>query len=146
YWTKRPGLWSHGDLAVKHEDGSWELRGRADDVLKISGRRVGPAEIEEAAIACGASASAAIGIPDARSGQAVLLLAVAPASREAADPGFAQLLRDGVAARLGAALRPKHVVPVEELPRTRNGKILRRLVRAIALGEKPGDMSSLENP
>ncbi|SEC84631.1 acetyl-CoA synthetase [Rhizobiales bacterium GAS191] len=147
YWVKRPGLWSHGDLAIAYEDGHWELRGRSDDVLKISGRRVGPSEIEEAAISGGEIvAAAAIGVPDPKSGQAVMLFVVPRDARAHDDVEFGECLRRRIGAELGAGLRPKHVVVVTELPRTRNAKILRRVVRSIMLGEPLGDLSSLENP
>jgi len=141
YWQRHPGLWAHGDLAVRHGDGTWELRGRADDVLKVSGRRVGPSEIEEAAMALGTiTAAAAIGMADARAGQAVWLFVV---PRPAFD---ADALRGHLGAALGPGLRPARVIAVADLPRTRNGKILRRVVRNIAAGEAPGDLSSLDNP
>ncbi len=141
YWQRHPGLWTHGDLAARHADGSWELRGRADDVLKVSGRRVGPAEIEEAALGHGGIlAAAAIGMPDARSGHAVWLFVVPRGTLDA------EALRHHLGTVLGPGLRPARVIPVADLPRTRNGKILRRVVRNLALGEAPGDLSSLDNP
>jgi acetyl-CoA synthetase len=147
YWAERPGLWSHGDLAIAHEDGHWELMGRADDVLKISGRRVGPSEIEEAALSGGEIvAAAAIGVPDPKSGQAVMLFVVPRDAQARNDIEFAHRLRNRIGSALGAGLRPRHVVVVAELPRTRNAKILRRVVRSIVLGEPLGDLSSLENP
>lgn len=141
YWQRRPGLWTHGDLAVRHDDGSWELLGRADDVLKVSGRRVGPAEIEEAALAHGGMlAAAAIGMPDARSGQAIWLFVVPRGTLDV------EALRRHLGTGLDPGLRPARVIAVADLPRTRNGKILRRVVRSLALGELPGDLSSLDNP
>jgi acetyl-CoA synthetase len=141
YWQRHPGLWAHGDLAVRHDDGSWELRGRADDVLKVSGRRVGPSEIEEAAMAHGGIlAAAAIGMPDPRSGQAVWLFVVPQEG-----PADTEALRRHLGTVLGPGLRPARVIAVADLPRTRNGKILRRVVRGLALGEAPGDLSSLDN-
>ncbi|MBB1499323.1 AMP-binding protein [Paracoccus sp. MC1862] len=146
YWSQRPGLWSHGDLVVRHANGVWELRGRSDDVLKISGRRVGPSEIEEAALSDSrVVAAAAIGVPDAKSGQAVVLLVV-PRPEVPDDGTMAEALREHVARKLGAGLRPREVLIVPELPRTRNGKILRRLARQVVLGEPLGDLTTLENP
>ncbi|WP_299357844.1 AMP-binding protein [uncultured Paracoccus sp.] len=146
YWSQRPGLWSHGDLVVRHENGLWELRGRSDDVLKISGRRVGPSEIEEAALADGRVVSAAaIGVPDAKSGQAVVLLIVA--KPDVVNHGaLADAIREHVGRKLGAGLRPSRVFIVTDLPRTRNGKILRRLARDVVLGHPLGDLTTLENP
>lgn len=146
YWTQRPGLWSHGDLVVRHESGLWEVRGRSDDVLKISGRRVGPTEVEEATLSDGRIvAVAAIGVPDAKSGQAIVVLAV-PKPGVVADESLAAALREHIGRELGAGLRPRQVLIVPELPRTRNGKILRRLARGVILGEPLGDLSTLENP
>lgn len=146
YWSQRPGLWSHGDLVVRHESGLWEVRGRSDDVLKISGRRVGPTEVEEATLSDGrVVAVAAIGVPDAKSGQAIVVLAV-PKPGVLADEGLAAALREHIGRELGAGLRPRQVLIVPELPRTRNGKILRRLARGVILGEPLGDLSTLENP
>lgn len=142
YWQRHVGLWAHGDLAIRHEDGTWELRGRADDVLKVSGRRVGPSEIEEAALAHGGIlAAAAIGMPDPRSGQAIWLFVV-PGDA----PAETDTLRRHLGAVLGPGLRPARVIAVADLPRTRNGKILRRVVRNLAMGCPPGDLSSLDNP
>lgn len=146
YWSQRPGVWSHGDLAMRHDNGQWEIRGRSDDVLKISGRRVGPTEIEEAALSEGRVATAAaIGVPDAKSGQAIFLLVVAKPGA-AKDGELPEALRAHVARKLGAGLRPKEVLIVPDLPRTRNGKILRRLARGVVLGEPLGDLTTLENP
>ena len=147
YWSARPGIWSHGDLAIRYENGVWELQGRADDVLKISGRRVGPSEIEEAALAEGSIlAAAAIGVPDPISGQAVILLVVGREAESRGDEALADKVRRFVGERLGPGLRPRTVLVVPQLPRTRNGKILRRLARGILLSEPLGDLSSLENP
>ncbi len=141
YWQRHAGLWAHGDLAVRHQDGGWELRGRADDVLKVSGRRVGPSEIEDAAMAQGTiAAAAAIGMPDPRAGQVVWLFVIPHRNFDAAA------LRAHLGAALGPGLRPARVIAVADLPRTRNGKILRRVVRNISTGEPPGDLSSLDNP
>lgn len=144
YWSQFEGVWFHGDLAIQNETG-WDLCGRADDVLKISGRRVGPSEIEEAAVSGGVSMAAAIGVPDPKSGQAVVLLVV-PTCQPDDGEVFAERVKEYVAAKLGPGLRPKAVVVTRDLPRTRNGKILRRLVRNCVVGDPIGDLSSLENP
>jgi acetyl-CoA synthetase len=147
YWSKRPGVWSHGDLAIRHTDTLWELRGRSDDVLKISGRRVGPTEIEDAALSEGSVAiAAAVGVPDPKSGQAVVLLVVPKAPEDALRDDYAEAIRAHVAKKLGAGLRPRQVLVVPDLPRTRNSKILRRLAKSVVLDEPLGDASTLENP
>jgi acetyl-CoA synthetase len=146
YWSKRPGVWAHGDLA-RRAAGLWEICGRADDVLKISGRRVGPSEIERAALDDGdLIAAAAIGVADPKSGQAILLFAVPADPGQVNEPGFALSIRERVSTKLGPGLRPREVVLVTDLPRTRNGKIMRRVVRNLLVGEPVGDLSSLDNP
>ncbi len=145
YWARMPGLWVHGDFASRDEDGMWYVHGRSDDTLKIAGKRTGPAEIEALLMASGLLIdSAAIGIPDPIKGTAVVGVVVA-------KPGLAHqqsaaALSAAVVKGLGAPFRPTAIVFVEDLPRTRNMKVMRRVVRAAWLGEAPGDLSSLVNP
>ena len=116
-------------------------------MLKISGRRVGPSEIERAALDDGdLIAAAAIGVADPKSGQAILLFAVPADPGQVNEPGFALSIRERVSTKLGPGLRPKEVLLVTDLPRTRNGKIMRRVVRNLLVGEPVGDLSSLDNP
>ena len=150
YWSRFPGVWVHGDWARVDGDGHWFIEGRSDDTLKIAGKRVGPAEYESALVSHPLVREAvAIGVPDPVKGETavcfVTLAAVAAAS--AVDWAVCEnALRAHVAARLGKALAPARVHLTAALPRTRNGKILRRLVRAAYLGEAPGDLTSLEDP
>ncbi|MFP3915494.1 MAG: AMP-binding enzyme, partial [Actinomycetota bacterium] len=145
YWERFPGIWVHGDWASVDEDGFWYLHGRSDDTLNIAGKRVGPAEIESAVIALEEIVmAAAVGIPDPVKGEAVAVFAV-PAPGEQADD-LAERISDQVTRTLGRSFRPIRVSLVPDLPRTRSAKIMRRVVRALALGESPGDLSSLENP
>jgi acetyl-CoA synthetase len=143
YWSRWPGVWVHGDWAVRDEDGFWFLRGRSDDTLNIAGKRIGPAEVESAIAAHPAVAeSAAIGMPDDVKGEQVWCFVVPkPGTQPDADE-----LRRSVGDHLGKSFMPARIVFVHELPKTRSAKIVRRAIRAAALGEDPGDLSSVENP
>ena len=146
YWSRYPGVWRHGDWASIDEDGYWYLHGRSDDTLNIAGKRIGPAELESAAVSHPAVAeAAAIGVPHELKGEAAWIFCV-PAP--GAEPGeeLAREVARAVAAALGKAFRPARIEFVASLPKTRSAKIMRRAVRAKALGEDPGDLSSLENP
>jgi acetyl-CoA synthetase len=146
YWSRWPGVWVQGDWARADPDGSWYLLGRSDDTLKVAGKRVGPAEVESAAVAHPAVVeAAAIGVPDAVKGEDVVLMAVLNPAYQA-SPELAVAVSDHVASWLGKPLRPARVVFVADLPRTRSAKILRRVVRSAYLGLPPGDLSALENP
>jgi acetyl-CoA synthetase len=146
YWARHPGLWLHGDWAYIAADGLWYVLGRSDDTIKVAGKRLGPAEVE--GVLNGQAAvleSAAVGLPDPVKGEAVHCFVVLRAGF-AASPELAAALLDKVSGALGRPLRPEAVHFVPDLPRTRNAKILRRVVRAVYLGEDPGDLSALENP
>jgi len=146
YWSTIPGMWVQGDLASRDEDGFWYLHGRSDDTLKIAGKRIGPTEIEEALLATGTVAEvAAVGLPDPVTGSAVICVAV-PAPGQVGNAALAQALADAAAAALGRAFRPKRVIFVHDLPKTRSMKVMRRLVRTTLAGQAPGDLSSLVNP
>jgi acetyl-CoA synthetase len=146
YWSKIPGLWVQGDLASVDEDGDWFIHGRSDDTLKISGKRIGPAEIEALLLATGKVAeAAAIGVPDPVKGLAVVCVCV-PARGVAATPEVVQALTEAVVGGLGSSFRPKNIVFVEDLPKTRSMKIMRRVVRAVWAGDAVGDLSGLVNP
>ena len=146
YWSRWPDVWVHGDWASRDADGYWFLHGRSDDTLKIAGKRLGPAEVESLLVSHPAVAeAAAIGVPDEVKGEkvwcyVVLTTGQAPSEQLRAD------LRDLVTAGLGKAFRPDAVRFTDALPKTRSAKIVRRAVRALALGEDPGDLSSLEDP
>jgi acetyl-CoA synthetase len=143
YWRRFPGVWTHGDWASIDEDGYWFLHGRSDDTLNIAGKRIGPAELESAAIGSGIVAeAAAIGVPHEVKGEVAWIFCVARPGAAEDDDAVAGAVADA----LGKAFRPERVVWVGALPKTRSAKIVRRAVRARALGEDPGDVSSLENP
>ena len=146
YWRRFPGVWTHGDWASVDEDGYWFLHGRSDDTLNIAGKRIGPAELESAAVAHGAVAeAAAIGVPHDVKGEVAWIFCVLKPGNEA-TPARALEISTTVTDELGKAFKPERVVFVSALPKTRSAKIVRRAVRARVLGKEPGDLSSLENP
>jgi acetyl-CoA synthetase len=142
YWQRVPGLWIHGDWVERDVDGCWFILGRSDDTLKVGGKRLGPAEVESIlATYPGVIEAAVIGIPDEKKGTAIVGLCVARES-----DGLAEQLRDYVASELGKPLRPERIHFISALPKTRNGKIVRRVIRAAYLHQDPGDLMTLENP
>jgi acetyl-CoA synthetase len=146
YWRRLPGIWVHGDWASIDEDGYWFLHGRSDDTLNIAGKRIGPAEIESPIVAHPeVLEAAAVGIPHDVKGEVAWAFCVLGPGAEPGDE-LADELAELVVAELGKAFRPARVVFVPALPKTRSAKIVRRAVRARALGEDPGDLSSVENP
>ena len=147
YWSKFPEVWNHGDWAMVDAEGFWFLFGRADDTMKIAGRRVGPGEIEAALIDHPAvSEAAAVGVPDELKGTEVVCFVVLHShARESEE--LRMELSGAVVSALGKVDRPKAVLFVDDLPKTRSAKILRRLVQRRYLGETDlGDVSSVQNP
>ena len=146
YWRRFPGTWVHGDWAIVDDDGYWYIRGRSDDTLKVAGKRVGPAEVEAAATAHPAVVeAAAIGVPHAVKGEAIVVVCTLRRG-ETADDDVRAAIGRRVVDDLGKTLRPEAVVVVPALPKTRSGKIMRRVVRAAFLGLDPGDLSALDDP
>ena len=146
YWSRFPGIWAHGDWAMVDDDGFWFIAGRSDDTIKIAGKRLGPAEVESVLVAHpSVSEAAAIGVPDEVKGEALVCFCILKPG-EPSGGALGEALRSSVANALGKALSPREVRFVCDLPRTRNAKIMRRVVRAAYLGVDPGDLSSLENP
>lgn len=147
YWSKIPDVWVHGDWATVDDDGFWFIQGRSDDTIKIAGKRLGPAEVESAAVGDPAVAeAAAIGVPHPVKGEGVVVFVVLKPGIDPAD-SLRERVKDVVAAELGRPLRPEDVRFVRDLPRTRNAKIMRRVIRAKHLGATElGDLSGLENP
>ncbi len=146
YWSRFPDVWVHGDWAAVDEDGLWYILGRSDDTIKIAGKRLGPAEVESILTAHPAvSEAAAIGVPDPIKGEALVCFCVLKPS-SAASEELREELRNRVAEQLGKPLTPQTVKFLEDLPKTRNAKIMRRIVRTAYLSEDPGDLSALENP
>jgi acetyl-CoA synthetase len=147
YWSRFPDTWVHGDWALVDDDGFWYILGRSDDTIKTAGKRVGPAEVESAAVAHPAvKEAAAIGVPDEIKGEKVVVFAVLSNPGNESDATRDEI-RDLITDHLGRPLRPDAVYFVDDLPKTRNAKIMRRLVKAKFLGQQDmGDLSALENP
>jgi acetyl-CoA synthetase len=145
YWRRWPGVWVHGDWASIDEDGFWFLHGRSDDTLSVAGKRLGPAEVESALASHPLVVeSAAVGVPHEVKGETIwcFVVTVPDVGRDA----LADELAGVVADQLGKSFKPSRVIFVDELPKTRSAKIVRRAIRAAAIGDDPGDLSSLENP
>ncbi|MGH2821242.1 MAG: AMP-binding protein [Actinomycetota bacterium] len=146
YWSRWDDVWVHGDWASVDTDGFWFLHGRSDDTLNVAGKRIGPAEFESAAVDHPAVVEcAAIGIPDDVKGTAVWCFCILRSDRVATDELRAEIT-EVITNELGKAFKPAEIRFVEELPKTRSAKILRRAIRARVMDENPGDLSSLENP
>ena len=139
-------VWFHGDWAYVDKDGFWYLRGRADDTIKVSGRRTGPAEVEAAVIEHPAvSEAAAIGVPHEIKGESLVCFVVLHADVDESE-ALRQALKKQVVDALGKTLRPDDVRFVDVLPKTRSGKIVRGVIKRAFVGDDPGDLSSIENP
>jgi acetyl-CoA synthetase len=146
YWSRFPDVWVHGDWAAVDNDGLWYILGRSDDTIKLGGKRVGPAEVESILVAHPqVSEAAAIGVPDSIKGEALICFCVLKKGANG-DATLAAELKKDVGRDLGKALAPRDVLFVNDIPKTRNAKVMRRIVRAAFLGEKLGDTSALENP
>jgi acetyl-CoA synthetase len=145
YWSRFPNLWLHGDWAAIEPDGLWYVLGRSDDTIKVAAKRVGPAEVESILVSHPAvSEAAAIGVPDPIKGEVIVCFCVLKPGH-APDEPLRAALGERVVAAMGKAFTPRQVRFVRDLPRTRNGKIMRRVIRAAFLSRDPGDISSLEN-
>ncbi|GIW34506.1 AMP-binding protein [Meiothermus sp.] len=146
YWSRFENIWVHGDWAILDREGHWMIQGRSDDTLKIAGKRVGPAEYESAAVEHPAvKEAAAIGIPHPVKGEAAVVFVVL---RQENTPSseMEKSISETISNRLGKALKPEKILFVPDLPKTRNAKVMRRVIRAAYLGQNPGDLSALENP
>lgn len=172
YWRRFKNIWVHGDWAMRDKDGYWFILGRSDDTLKVAGKRVGPAEVESLLVAHPLVIEAAvIGVPDEKKGTAMVAFCVlsAPPSGSVSsvhsvvhpsnssgttehteeDTEKKELemeLKALVAKDMGKPLAPSKIHFVSALPKTRNAKVMRRVIRAAYLGEDAGDLSALENP
>jgi acetyl-CoA synthetase len=146
YWARIPGLWVHGDWALIDDDGFWYILGRSDDTLNVAGKRVGPAEIESAAVAHPAvREAAAIGVPHEIKGESIVVFVVLNSGHDESEE-IRSGIRDIVTQHLGRPMRPDLIMFVDDLPKTRNAKIMRRVIRGRYLNQRDlGDLSSLEN-
>ncbi len=144
YWSKYPGYYLAGDAARKDADGYLWIIGRTDDVIKVSGHRLGTAEVESALVSHpDVSEAAAIGLPHPVKGNALHTYVVLRVGLEPSQKLIGEL-RDHVSQHLSPIAKPDEITFVEQLPKTRSGKIMRRLLKARALGEDEGDTSTLE--
>ena len=144
YWTRFPGLYMTGDSARRDEDGYIWVIGRVDDVIKVSGYRLGTAEIESALVSHPSVAEAAcIGVPDEVRGSIIQAYCILRAGVEPTQR-LVEILRDHVAHEVGPIAKPSVIEFVDTLPKTRSGKIMRRVLKARALGQPEGDLSTLE--
>lgn len=147
YWRAIPGLWVHGDLAIQGADGVFFMRGRSDDTIKVAGKRLGPAEVEDVLLEMPEiSEAAAIGIDDPLKGQRLVVFVIAAPHAGEAGAALEAAAAAHVAGRLGRAFRPGRVHVVGQLPKTRSSKVMRRVLRAVYCGTAAGDLSSLDNP
>ena len=146
YWSRWPDVWVQGDFAAVDSDGQWYILGRSDDTIKIAGKRLGPAEVESILVAHPAVVeAAAIGVPHEVKGSALVVYCVLTADYPPSEE-LGRELKDSIVSSLGKPLTPEKILFIEDLPKTRNAKVMRRMVRAAHLGIDPGDTSSLVNP
>ena len=143
YWSVIKDYWVHGDLASRDADGHWYLHGRSDDTIKVSGKRIGPSELESVIVKSGkAKEVAAVGIPDENKGSKIIL-SIVPAENNDQKESF---FEDLVIKDLGKSFKPDKVIFVKDLPKTRNMKIMRRVIKSCLANQDPGDLSTLLNP
>ena len=143
YWSVIKDYWVHCDLASRDADGHWYLHGRSDDTIKVSGKRIGPSELESVIVKSGkAKEVAAVGIPDENKGSKIIL-SIVPAENNDQKESF---FEDLVIKDLGKSFKPDKVIFVKDLPKTRNMKIMRRVIKSCLANQDPGDLSTLLNP
>ncbi len=146
YWSKYENYYYSGDYALKDEDGYFWLLGRADDVLKVAGHRIGTAELESSIVSNNHVAESAVcGIPDELKGEVIIAFVVLKQGVTKSLVDLQKELSDKIRNDIGAIATPKQIYFVSKLPKTRSGKIMRRLLKAIANNEKIGDVSTLED-
>jgi len=146
YWSKYPDTYLAGDVSRKDEDGYFWVQGRADDVLNVAGHRIGNSEVESALVSHPKVAEAAvIGKPHELKGESITAFVVLKRGVEATDE-LREQLREHVGKEIGKIARPDEIGFVNDVPKTRSGKIMRRIIRAKAIGENVGDISTLANP
>jgi acetyl-CoA synthetase len=143
YWSQIDGCYTAGDVALRDEDGYFAVLGRADDVINVAGHRIGTAEVESSLLRHPAVAeSAVVGLPDEVKGERIKAFVVLKAGVKLGT-GVRASLKDHVREDLGPIAQPSEIEIADSLPKTRSGKIVRRLLKARSLGEDPGDLSTL---
>lgn len=146
YFSTWPDVWRHGDRASFDADGFWTLHGRSDDVMNVAGKRLGPVEVESAALSVAeVQQAAAVGLPHDTKGETVALFVVLSGGVPLTE-AVRREISSAVIASLGKAFAPSVIIAVPDLPRTRTAKTVRRAIRAICLGQDPGDLSTVDNP
>lgn len=141
YWSKFTGTWNQGDWAEMDQDGYFYLYGRSDEVIKTSGKRIGPNEVEDSVLRVpDASEAAVVGIPDKVKGEAIVVFYTGKDGEDTVA-----LIKKQVEKSLGKSFSPKYVINLKTLPKTKNGKILRRVLRTTFMGNDPGDISNIED-
>ena len=146
YWSRWENVWVHGDFAAIDNDGLWYILGRSDDTIKIAGKRLGPAEVESILVRHkDIVEAAAIGVPHDVKGSELILFAVTRPGLSLTD-ALRRELHEMVVSEMGKPLAPKAILFVSDLPKTRNAKVMRRVIRSAYLGLDLGDTSSLVNP
>lgn len=147
YWRTIPNLWIHGDLAMRDDADGFFMLGRSDDTLKVAGKRLGPAEVEEVVLELDSvSEAAAIGIPDATKGEKLLVFVITTPDAVHNAETLSASVAAHVAQRLGKPFKPARVFLVRQLPKTRSSKVMRRLIKRIWTDQPLGDLSALDNP
>jgi acetyl-CoA synthetase len=143
YWSRFKNIWFHGDYVLVDEDGLWYMHGRVDDVINISGHRMSTTEIEQSVLSYPEIFDAAsISIPDEITGEAIVVFVVLKNKHQ----NIQQEISTHLSEKIGKVAKPKYVFQISNLPKTKTGKIMRRLLKSKLLGEELGDLSSLENP
>ena len=144
YWSKFENIWFHGDYVLADEDNLWYMKGRADDVLNVSGHRMSTSEIEHTVISHNKiSDAASISIPDELTGEAIVVFFVPENKNEV---NLEADIIEHINKKIGKIAKPKLIFQLSDLPKTRTGKIMRRLLKAKLIGNPLGDLSSLDNP
>jgi len=144
YWSRFENMWFHGDYVFADEDNLWYMQGRSDDVINVSGHRMSTAEIEHAVISHDKiSDAASISIPDELTGEAIVVFFV---SNDDNCVGLESEIMEHISKKIGKIAKPKQIFQLSDLPKTRTGKIMRRLLKSKLMGTELGDLSSLENP
>jgi acetyl-CoA synthetase len=143
YWNQYGDVWFHGDYVLVDEDGLWYMHGRVDDVINVAGHRLSTVEIEQIAISHPKISDACvISIPDEITGEAIVLFIVLKDGQNVTPSEIQDFISD----KIGKLAKPKLIYHIPDLPKTRTGKIMRRLLKAKLTGISLGDLSALENP
>ncbi|MGI9567710.1 MAG: AMP-binding protein [Nitrosopumilus sp.] len=147
YWSRFKDVWFHGDYVYVDKDDLWYMHGRTDDVINVSGHRMSTAEIEHTLISHkNISDAASVAIPDDITGEAIVVFFVGTNKSKEDNTITTSEISDYISEKIGKIARPKHIFRLSDLPKTRTGKIMRRVLKSKLLGKDPGDLSAIENP